>query len=332
MMDIIKQVRQTIQGYDMLARKDRVIVGVSGGPDSVSLIYILNGLKKELDILLYVAHLNHTLRGQESDKDMEFAIDLAKKLELPISTDCIDVASCAKKEQLSLEECARDVRYNFFVRIAEKVNANKIAVGHTKDDQSETVLMRLLRGSGAQGLCGIPPVRKTDGLYIIRPLIEVWKKDIAVYLKDNKITARQDSSNESMDYFRNRVRHHLLPVIKEYNPNIKETLSNMAENLCDDFEYINIMAKNKFISCAVKNRCGKITIDIKKLSKYHTAIQKQVLRLAISEIEGSLNGVEFRHWKELEDLIINRPPNSIVDLSKLTAAQKREEHLIIYRK
>lgn len=331
--DIVDKAREIINRYGMLSRNDKVVIAVSGGADSVCLLYILYSLRDELGISIHIAHLNHMLRGKESDKDMEFVKELAGRLSMPISTDCVDILSYSKEKQSSIEECARDIRYDFLVKVAKMSNANKIAVGHTKDDQAETVLMRLLRGSGARGLCGIPAVRSIQGITLIRPLLGIWRKEIEAYLKENKIPYRCDSSNQTEAYFRNRLRLELLPILeKGYNPNIKEVLVNMAENLFNDYEYINEAAKNKFAPCVDTGIPDRVSIDIKKFSNYHIAIQKQLIRLAIARLKGSLRRIEFRHWQELEELIFKRPDNSIVDLTNDIAAQKKKNLLIIYSK
>lgn len=332
-MDITEQIRRTIKKYDMIKTGDRVVVGVSGGADSVSLLYILSELKNEFGISIYVAHLDHMLRGSESEKDMEFVQGIAEQLSLPISTDRVDIKTTAKEEGLSIEECARDARYDFFVRVAKEFKANKIAVGHTKDDQAETILMRVLRGSGTRGLGGIPPLRQMNGCVLIRPFIEIWREEIERYLKDNKIPYRQDASNQSLDYFRNKIRHDLLPYInKDYNPNIKDILTHIAENVYQDYEYIRTSAENKFPSCAVDITQDRIILDLKRFSKYPKAIQKELLRLAIARVKGDLRRVEFRHLNELEELILTRPQGSVVDLSKDIAVKKLAEHLIVYKK
>ena len=176
---IIEKVRKTIKDYGMLGRGDRVLVAVSGGPDSVCLLYILKELKKEFNLDLQVVHFNHNLRKKESVKEELFVKKLAFKLALPVTAVQLDVTCYAKKHRMGIEEAARNLRYSEFEKLSVYYKANKVALGHTASDQVETVLMRILRGSGMEGLTGIPPVRKLTGkTLIIRPVIDVNRDEI----------------------------------------------------------------------------------------------------------------------------------------------------------
>lgn len=234
---MITKVKKTISIYDMFSGGDKVLVGLSGGPDSVCLLYIL----KEFGLKLYIAHLNHGFRGKESDGDQRFCEELGKRLGLPVFVKKVKI----KKN----EESARNARYKFLEDTAKKIGANKIALGHNADDQAETVLMRLLRGAGARGLSGIPPIR---GI-IIRPLINVWRKEILDYLKKRNIPYRIDSSNLGTDYFRNRIRHELIPYLSKYNPNIKNILRNTGRNMAMVKDYLEGAVRQEFIIKTAKN-------------------------------------------------------------------------------
>src|SRR5665648_1199138 len=182
-----KNILQTIDKFDMLSFNDRVLIGLSGGPDSVTLLNVLLSFKKKYNLSFFIAHLDHMLRGEESDKDVNFVKNLAQELDLLCEVkSCNNLTKIAHKEHLSLEEVAREYRYRFYYETAKKVQANKIALGHNADDQVETVLMRFLRGSGLEGLMGIPPVRGK----IIRPLIECSREEIEEYCKEKKIEYR----------------------------------------------------------------------------------------------------------------------------------------------
>ncbi|OGW14579.1 MAG: tRNA lysidine(34) synthetase TilS, partial [Nitrospirae bacterium GWA2_42_11] len=219
--NLLKKVRDTIACHNMLRYGDSVVVGVSGGPDSVCLLYILNELKEDYNLSLHIAHLHHGFRGSEADEDVRFVQSLSKSLGVPAHIDHIDVPSYIKKTKLSKQAGAREVRYRFFNRLADDIGADKIALGHTADDQAETFLMRLLKGSGLHGLTGISPVRDR----IIRPLIDISSDEIKGYLSERDIRYRIDSSNLSPVYLRNKIRLELIPYLaKEYNPNIMDTL------------------------------------------------------------------------------------------------------------
>lgn len=327
-MRLVDKVKQTIQRFKMLKKDDRVIVAVSGGPDSVALLYILDSIKKEYSLYLHIAHLDHSLR-KESTCDRLFVQGLAKKLRIPVTCEKVDRTFFKKKG--SLEELARQVRYDFLFRLAQKFKATKIALGHTKDDQAETVLMRIIRGSGLCGLQGIIPLRKIKDFIIIRPLIEIERKEIERFLKAKLIKFRLDKSNKDLIYFRNRIRNKIIPFLqKEYNPNIKGILSNMAENIGLDYDYLLKVAEDVLEKVKVKAAKSRISLSLFRLSKFHPAIQRMVLRLVIERLKGSTRRFTYQHSKELEDLILNRPSGSIVDLPQEISFLKKMPYLYAY--
>jgi len=311
---LINKIKFTIKKHNMLERNDSVLAGISGGPDSVTLLHVLCGLKKEYALNIIIAHLDHKFRGDESVCDRKFCEDLAKKYNLEIVWDEIDVPKIAKEKGISPEEAARFERYDFFKRVAKEKLISKIAVGHTRDDQAETVLMRMIRGAGMKGLGGISPVKDIHGYKIIRPLIEVSRKEVEDFIAENDLKFRKDSSNEKTVFTRNKVRLELIPLLeKDFNPNIKEVLANMAENLQIEDEFLAKYGNRKFKSMS-KIRQEEISIDLKKFKKQPEAVRKRILRAALKELKGDLRRFTYQHWKEMEELINNRPVNSIVDL------------------
>jgi tRNA(Ile)-lysidine synthase len=227
---IVDKIKETIKKHRMLSPGDRVLVAVSGGPDSVCLLRVLQTLAKKLDLTLQVAHLDHMFRGKESADEAQFVADLAKKLGIPATLAQIDVPAFCRERGLSAQEGAREVRYGFLRRVADETGSSRIAVGHTAEDQAETFMMRLLRGAGTSGLSAIPPVRDN----IIRPLIDVTRKEVLEYLKKSEINYVTDPSNTKPVYTRNRVRLELMPVLKRFNPRIVETLAAEANLLRDE--------------------------------------------------------------------------------------------------
>ena len=320
---ILEKVRNTIKRYDLIRKGDKVVLGVSGGPDSVALLYLLNTLKKELKISLHIAHLDHMLR-KDSYKDREFVEGLSRKLKIPITIAKINVKELARYG--SLEEIARKARLGFLFKVAKDTKAKKIALGHSLDDQAETVLMRIVRGAGLCGLSGILPKRNIAGYLIIRPLIEVRRRQIEAFLKKKRIKPRLDSSNLENVYFRNKVRNNLLPLLEtEYNKNIKEVLANMAGSTAYDYDYLQRQALR-----ATKGEKAKISL--KKLLKLHPAIQRLIIRGRIASVKGDTRRITFQHMREIEDLLLNRPVSSIVDLPKGVSVVKKRTHLFFYRR
>lgn len=313
----------TIKKYNLIAKNDRIVVGVSGGPDSVALIYLLHNLSREFKISLHIAHLDHMIR-KDSFKDSEFVNNLAVKLKIPVSISWINIKEIVKVKKGSLEEISRNARLGFLLKAARDFKATKIALGHNLDDQAETVLMRVIRGSGLYGLSGILPKRVIHGCQVIRPLVEIRRKEIEAFLKKRKIIPCRDLSNSQDIYFRNKIRNQLLVLLeKEYNRNIKEILSNMAENVGYDYEYLIRVAKRKMSYLKRK-------VILNKFMRLHPSIQRLVLRLNIAEIKGDTRRITFQHIRELEDLLLNRPVDSVVDLPGNVSVVKRKSYLLFY--
>jgi len=316
---ILDKVRKTIKKYHLIKKGEKILVAVSGGPDSVALLYLLNHLKKELDLKLHIAHLDHKLR-KDSYKDKEFVENLAKKLKIPITTEEVEVKRLAKKG--SIEEVARNIRLNFLFKVAQKIKADKIALGHNLNDQAETVLMRLLRGSGLYGLAGILPQKEISGFKIIRPLIEISRREIEAFIKRKKIKPCSDITNFKDIYFRNKIRNRLIPFLeKNYNKNIKELLAHTAEIVGADYDYLMRRAEG-----FLPKKGNKLAL--KKFLKLHPALQRIILRLMIRRLKGNLRRISYQHLRELEDLIFFRPINSIAFLPQGLTVTKKKNFLI----
>ncbi|HOX54157.1 MAG: tRNA lysidine(34) synthetase TilS [Candidatus Omnitrophica bacterium] len=325
-MDIQKAFKSTARKYDLFSPGDRILVAVSGGPDSIALLYLLNSLKEEFGLSLCVAHLDHELRKEAKD-DLLFVKKTAAGLDLPFISDSINIKRLAR--QGSVEEVAREARLRFLFKAAKKFHADKIALGHTKDDQAETVLMRVLRGTGLYGLRGILPRREILGFTVIRPLIHIERTAIENYLKKIKVKPRQDKTNFEDIYFRNKIRNNLMPMLKNYNRNIKDVLSDMAENIGFDYDYLFQVASRALSDAGLRTEKTKLKIDLMKIQKFHPAIQRLIIRVAINDIAGSTRKLNFQHWKEIEDLIFKRPAKSIVNLPNHLNVKKEKNQIII---
>lgn len=320
---LIENVKNLIKKFNLIEPDDKIIVGVSGGPDSVALLYILQGLSKQIKFSLYAAHLNHKLR-KDSDKDVRFVRNLCDRLKVGLAVKEIDIKKIAKKG--SIEEISRNERLKFFIETCQAIKANKIALGHNLDDQAETVLMRLIRGSGLYGLSAILPKREFNHFYIIRPLLQTKRKEIEAFLKKKKITLCMDKTNLKDIYFRNKIRNRLLPLLeKEYNKNIKEILSHSARIIGDDYDYL-IRQVEKII------KHNKNNFNLDRFLKLHPAMQRLVLRLIIARLKQDTRAITSKHIEEIQDLAKNRPVHSIVDLPKGIAVIKKKTSLYFYRK
>lgn len=319
----MKTFKETIKKHGLIRKSDRILIGVSGGPDSLALLLELAGLRSELGLTLHIAHLDHGLRP-DSAGDALFVKRLADKLNIPVYIKRLELGLAQKKG--SLEEICREARMDFLTKTAKKIKANKIALGHNLDDQAETVLMRLLRGTGLSGLSGIFLKRQIRGMIFIRPLLKTPRSEITKYLKKRGVKARIDQTNKEDIFFRNKIRHKLIPLLKnKFNPNIVEALANLAESAYYDYEYLNQVTEKCLKSSALK-------INLKKLKQLHPAILRLKIRQAIRKLQGDTRRINFTHIKEIEDLLFNRPTGSIVDLPKGISVQKIRNCLRFYKR
>jgi tRNA(Ile)-lysidine synthase len=291
-----------IKEYYMIEPGELVLIAVSGGADSLALLHLLAECQKILGIKLHIAHLNHLIRKGDAETDMRFVQMIAQKLKLPITVESSDVTSFAKEERLGIEEAARRIRYAFYDRVANQVGAQKIAVGHNADDNVETFLMRILRGSGLKGLTGIPAKRGR----IIRPLIKIWRKDIEQYINTLKIVPRQDYTNYESKFTRNRVRLKLIPQLKIYNLNIKEIILQTILLLTEDHNYLENKAEEALGEVFVSGNEAEIKLNIRLLQEWESPIQGHLLRQAIARVKGDLFNLSFQHIQEIIEKLNNR--------------------------
>lgn len=330
--ELVDKIRNTIRKYRMLDKHDSVLVGLSGGADSVVLLHALVHIGQDYNLKIYIAHIDHMFRGEESKGDMKFCLDMAESMGLTAFCEEKNIPRIAKEKGISSEEAARIERYEFFFRVARENSINKIAVGHTIDDQAETVLMRMIRGSGMSGLRGMDPVKEMKGMTVIRPLIGVTRREIEDFIREQGVKYRHDSSNEEVVFTRNKVRHELIPYLEDrFNPNIKEVLVNMAENLRAEDDFLDKFSSRKFKIMSKKNRSGDISVDMGKFKKQPAAIRKRIVRSALRELKGDLRRFTYQHWKEIEELLGARPVNSIVDLPGGIDI-KKEKGVIVFKR
>ena len=275
------------------------MVGVSGGPDSVCLLDVFCKLREKYNFKITVAHVNYNLRGKDSEKDEQLVRKMAEKYSLPIE---IKKVTSYKLQVTRSEDHLRQIRYDFFEKIRKKHKANAIAVGHNLNDQAETVLMRILRGTGLRGLGAIKfstssgptarPKRNADGPPIIRPLLNIPRKDILAHLLRNKVPYRIDKTNLRIDFTRNKIRNQLLPNLeKNFNPNIQETLYRLSQSMADDYDFLNRYAREWL---AVNKM-----IKVSRLNQLHPAIEREVIRLVIERHNPNLREIESAHIEEV---------------------------------
>lgn len=272
--EFLERVNKKIKKYKMLKLKDRVLVGVSGGPDSICLLQILNKLKAEYGLRLFAFHLNHKLRGKESDGDEKFVKQFCQSRKISCRVKRFAVREYAKKKKLSLEQAAREIRYKLLEQERKRLRCNKIALGHNANDNIETIIINLTRGTGLTGLCGIPPIRDR----IIRPLLETERKAILGYLKSDNITYRVDSSNVDWKIPRNFVRTKVLPQLQKLNPNLIETTTKTVAILSGEENYLKDLTREIFKRIVLKKSKNGISIDNTMLLSYNLALRRRFLK------------------------------------------------------
>ena len=291
---LITKIRNCCRAHRMFEPGDTVAAAVSGGPDSVAMLHGLLELKDELGISLAVAHLDHGFRD-ESASEAEFVGKMAESLGLPFYTEKARLKERLEGLPVNRQAKAREARYEFLERAAIALKAGKIAIAHTTDDQAETVIMRLIRGSGTQGLAAIPPIRGK----IVRPLLYASREEILGYLSEKKIGSVSDPSNLKKIYVRNRIRLELMPTLKSYNPRIMEALSKMAELLRADEEFLDSCAQEAVERLARRGNDqpgnGYIALDLDGFRKLSDAIKRRVVRLLVEEIKGDTLGLSYEH-------------------------------------
>jgi len=305
-----------IQEQHLVAGQQKLVVAVSGGPDSVCLLHILVKLREKLGISLHVAHLNHQLRGAEAEADAQYVADLARQLDLPATIERRDVKAYQAKQRLSLEEAAREVRYTFLAQVARSIEADRVAVGHTVDDHIETILMHLIRGTGTKGLRGLQPSSRWQSpdisLTVIRPLLPVSREETADYCRYHQLKPRLDASNLSLSPLRNRIRQQLLPLLQSYNPQVVEALLRTARIAADDLAFLDKEVARLWSEIA-REQGNTIILDKEKFVELPSALQRYLLRTSIEKLLGNLKDIETRHIEEIM-AALNKPAGKRISL------------------
>jgi tRNA(Ile)-lysidine synthase len=296
---IVRGFRAFVHRHAMIVPGDRVLAACSGGPDSVALVSLLLGLREEMPLEITIAHFNHKLRPEASE-DEALVRELAGRWVLPLIAGSKNVRLEAAKRKLNLEEAARLFRYAFLRRAARKAGATKIATGHTMNDQAETFLMRLLRGTGLTGLAGIEPVSGApDGCRVIRPLLGIRRDELEAYLRERGLPSRIDASNLDLRFLRNRVRHALLPELeKNYEPRIVEHLARLAALIKEEDDLLSGFIRELADEFIVKGG-RETTLDARTLSLAPAALARRVAREFIRELKGDLRAVSFENVESI---------------------------------
>jgi tRNA(Ile)-lysidine synthase len=318
-MDAWEKFKKNIETTGLVRDNDRVLLAVSGGPDSVCLLHLFWRLRKSMPLTVYAATLDHGLRPR-AKREALLVQRLGKKFSIETFLSPIPVRSYAAEKKISLETAGRELRYATFNALARDLRCNRIATGHTANDNAETMLMWLMRGTGPEGLSGIPPVRPAGGkTAVIRPLLPVTRPEIMAYLKRQKLPYRIDASNFSPDYTRNRIRHRVMPLLTQFNPRLVEHLFSLSRILGAENEFLNEFTA-KAVKKAVCRRDNGILLDLKVFFRYNKIVQARIIKEILPE---------KRTWPQVERLRewISEGKNDLFILSGAWIVKRKNNRL-----
>ena len=309
----------TIKNNNLINSGDKIVVGVSGGPDSLTLLTLLNKYKSKFNYEIIVAHVNHLIRKDSTD-DEQFVENYCKKNEIKFYCKRVNVQEIAKQQKKGEEEVGRNERYKFFDEICEKENANKIAIAHNMNDNAETMLLNLIRGTGLNGLEGIQPSQYNNRF--IRPLINCNRNEIEDFCKENNLEPRIDSTNKENIYKRNIIRNKLIPFLKELNPNIIETLSRTSVIIAENNEFIQKEAQ-KYFNKITELKSKLVEIDVKEFNKMPIAMQKAIIQLSIEKINGDIRNISKKNIDDIIKLAEKNIGNKYIIYKNIKAEVKK---------
>lgn len=303
-----QKVLDTISKYNLIEKGDKIVIGVSGGPDSMCLLDSLYCLKNSLQIEIIVAHINHMIR-KEADEETEYVQNYCNEKNIKCYVKKVDVTNLAKEKKLGTEEMGRKIRYEFFQEISQKENANKIATAHNLNDNAETLLLNILRGSGISGLKGIE-VKRCE---FIRPLIECSRKEIEEYCEKQKLNPKIDKTNFENIYNRNKIRNSLIPYLqKEFNPNILETLNRLSDIAKEEEEYFEQVISKKYEELKIGENEKEIILDLNKFNKLQKVIKSRLILYTINKVNGNIQGIGKIHIEDIIKLCQNNIGNKYI--------------------
>ncbi len=304
-----EKILNTINKYNLIKSGDKIVIGVSGGPDSICLLHVLNILKDKLNFNICVAHINHMIR-EEADMETEYVKKFCEQINVECYIKKIDVIKIAEQRKMGTEETGRNIRYAFFEEILQKTGSNKIATAHNSNDKVETVLMNILRGSGISGLKGIEAIRDNR---FIRPLIEIERSEIEKYCDANKLTPKIDKSNLENIYTRNKVRNIVIPYIKqEFNPNIIKTVNRLSDVATLEDEYLKEITEKEYERLLSNEGNEPIALKLREFNKLNLVIKQRLILYTINKVIGTVDGIEKINIDDIIKLCNNNIGNKFL--------------------
>ncbi|MEX0761090.1 MAG: tRNA lysidine(34) synthetase TilS [Dehalococcoidia bacterium] len=314
--DFVQAVEAALQnaGVDF---NSPLLVAFSGGPDSTALLLACCELRSNSDLVIHAGHLNHRLRGAESDKDADFVVQTCEALDVPCHMDAADMAAIARERGMSLEAAAREARYDFLARTAAEIGAQAVVTGHTLDDQAETVLLHVARGSGLRGLAGMRPVMErpatalAPAVRVVRPLLKIRRTETVGFCELNGVTPRVDASNEDVQFSRNRIRHQVLPALEEVNLGVVESVARLAENAASDMEIIKGAVQDALGDTAAGDEARTTTLDRRAFNQISPALSRRVLMTIFENAAGTPQELEQAHVEDMRRLALGHAGTSL---------------------
>ncbi len=317
---VLHRVRQTLARHRMLSGGEKVVVAVSGGPDSMALLHMLCRLREGLALRLHVVTVDHGIH-RAAGAHAAFVRRTARAWGIPVTCVRVGARARARQGRLTLEEAARELRYAALARVARRIGASHLATAHTADDQVETVLIWLLRGAGAGGLAGMPPQRQHAGLRLARPLLDIWRHEVAAYLEAEGVPHRTDPTNRLRGPLRNRVRLDLIPYLAGYNPGVRAVLRRLAEQVADDAALLDRLAEDA-TSGTLARRASGVAIDTARFCALPVALQRRVAHRALLEAGGKIRDVKFVHIERIRAMADLGQSGEQADLPGLRAERR----------
>ena len=313
---MLNKILNTINKYNLIQKGDKIVIGVSGGPDSMCLLDSLYCLKDKLNIEIFVAHINHMIR-EEADEETEYVKNYCKNKNIKCYVKKADVENLAKEQKIGTEEMGRKIRYEFFNEVAQKENANKIATAHNLNDNVETVLMNIIRGSGISGLKGIEIKRKETNIEYIRPIRECERQEIEKYCEKQNLDPRIDKTNFESIYNRNKIRNEIIPYLKkEFNPNILDGINRLSDIAREEEEYFNKIIVEKYEELKIWENEKEAILDLKEFNKLEKVIKSRIILYTINKINGNVQGVGKIHIEDIIKLCENNIGNKFLTPNK----------------
>ena len=325
-LELAERVARTVRAQNLFQPGDTIIVAISGGADSTAMLDLISGLPG-FSLKLVAAHLNHCLRGSASDEDEESCRQLALRYDIPFESRRIAVREYASQNRLNLEDAGRRLRTSFFTELRDKWQASAVALAHHADDQVETVLMNLLRGTGSDGLSGMP-YRNSRGF--IRPMLDIYRREIDAYLAERGLNWREDASNLDTAFLRNSIRHELLPLLEQYNPAIRERLTTTSRLIADENKLLEQLAEQS-TARVCSSVGGALRCDIRQFSEEPAPLRRRVFRIILERLTGTLDNFSSRHLAALDQLLYSSRPNATLNLPQGVIASKEYDTLLLQR-